>query len=108
MPQATPSETKNVKNKRKKALSLTQKLALFHQTYPNGSIKTQQIESHDSIFYKAIVTPDVKFPIRFFNGHCQAGLISLYSVKQPSIVKRAEKQAVEKAFYFMGIGLDKN
>jgi hypothetical protein len=106
MPQYLPTETKTEKTKRKIYLLLPQKLAMFHEQYPNGCIQTQQMEDQDCISYKAFIIPDVKTPSRFFTGHYHAG--SKYRVHESSLSGKAENAAVARAFTFMGIGLRKS
>jgi hypothetical protein len=105
MTQDPPTETKTPKIKRKMALSLAQKLVFFHVKYPNGCIQTEQLKGRDCICYKAVIIPDVKTPTRIFTGHCIAGLDSIYSIHKPSVIKKAENSAIDRAFHFMGVGL---
>jgi len=105
MPKEPLCQTKTAKIKRKTSLFLPQKLVFFHVKYPNGCIQTEQLQGRDCVCYKAVIIPDVKTPTRFFTGHCIAGLNSLYSIHKPSVIKRAENSAVDRAFHFMGVGL---
>ena len=108
MRQNPPSETKTAKIKRKTSLTLARKLVCFHGKYPNGSIRTEQLQGRDCVCFKAVIIPDVKAPTRFFTGHCIAGLNTIYSIHEPSVIRKAENSAVERAFHFMGVDLADN
>ena len=76
----------------------------FNRLYPNGCIKTEQLESTDRVEFKATVTPDVKNPVRFFTGHSQA-VWGEGMVNKTSALENAETSAVGRALALMGIGV---
>ena len=51
----TKTETKN-----KQTLSVAERLKFFNKQYPNGCIRTEQVEMLGRPFYRATVTPDIQ------------------------------------------------
>ena len=51
---------------------MAKRLMFFNKQYPNGCIRTEQIEMLGRPFYRATITPDIANPARYFTGHAPA------------------------------------
>jgi len=71
MSQDEPPKTKT-EIKRKQKVSVAERLMFFNKKYPNGCIRTKQIEMLGRPFYRATVNPDIANPARYFTGHAPA------------------------------------
>ena len=90
--------------KGKKYILISDRVIFFNETYPNGCIQTEQLESTDRVEFKAIVIPDASEPARFFTGHSQAVWGEGY-INKSSALENAETSAVGRALGMMGIGV---
>jgi hypothetical protein len=100
---------KSLKNKAidikgKKYVLVADRIIYFNETYPNGMIQTELLESTDRVVFRAVVTPDIDKPDRIFNGYSQAVWGDGY-INKTSALENAETSAVGRALAMMGIGV---
>jgi hypothetical protein len=96
MSQDEPPKTKTL-TKRKQTVSVAERLMFFNKKYPNGCIRTEQIEMLGQPFYRATVTPDIANPARFFTGHAPALLERGIIFRRATLLDKAEVSAVAMA-----------
>jgi len=97
---------KAIKIQGKQYVLVSDRIIYFNETYPNGCIKTEQLQANepDRVEFKAVVIPDSKNPERFFTGHSQA-VWGEGMVNKTSALENAETSAVGRALALMGIGV---
>lgn len=97
-------KSKAIDIKGKKYILVSDRVLYFNETYPNGSIQTKIEDDGTKVLASAKVTPDCKFPERFFTGHSQATWGDGY-INKTSALENAETSAVGRALALMGIGV---
>ena len=108
---------KKDKSLKKKAVTIQGKsyvlvadrIIFFNEQYLNGTIQTQimtdlNFEQGNSIVMKAIITPDMDKPTRYFTGYSQEVIGQGY-INKTSALENAETSAVGRALAMMGIGV---
>ena len=100
---------KAVKIQGKDYVLVADRIIFFNEQYPNGTIQTQimtdlNFEQGNSIVMKAIITPDMDKPVRFFTGYSQEVIGQGY-INKTSALENAETSAVGRALAMMGIGV---
>lgn len=90
----------------KKYVLVSDRVIFFNETYPNGAIQTEELETIESshVKIKATVIPDIEKPLRFFTGHSQEVVGSSF-INKTSALENAETSAVGRALALMGIGV---
>jgi len=83
--------------KRKQTVPVAERLMFFNKQYPNGSIRTEQVEMLGRPLYRATVTPDIANPARYFTGHAPAVSESGSIFWRTSLLEGAEISAVAMA-----------
>lgn len=79
------------------------RIAVFHNSNPRGAIKTEIIGNPaEWVFVRAIVTPDVERPERFFTGHSQAKWVG--NINGQAALENAETSSIGRALASMGLG----
>jgi hypothetical protein len=79
------------------------RIAFFNTSHPRGGIKTEIIGNPaEWVFVKAVVTPDVDKPERFFTGHSQSKWEG--NINRQSALENAETSAIGRALASMGLG----
>lgn len=97
-------KSKAIDIKGKKYILVSDRVLYFNETYPNGSIQTKIEDDGTKVLASAKVTPDCKFPERFFTGHSQATWGDGY-INKTSALENAETSAVGRALALIGIGV---
>lgn len=99
-------KAKAIQIKGKDYVLVSDRVLYFNETYPNGAIITERVESDNPQMevIKAVVIPDVKTPERRFTGYSQAIRGDWY-INKTSALENAETSAVGRALAFMGIGV---
>lgn len=92
-------QLKTIKLKGKDYVQVNERVLFFNETYPNGAIKTIPTFQDDTVYFKAVVTPDIENSTRYFVGH------SFGNVKAEKALEKLETVAVGRALAFMGIGI---
>lgn len=95
---------KSIDIKGKKYILVSDRVLAFNEFYPNGSIQTKIEDDGTKVLASAKVTPDCKFPERFFTGNSQATWGDGY-INKTSALENAETSAVGRALALMGIGV---
>jgi hypothetical protein len=90
---------KTIDLKGKKYVQVNTRVEFFNEAYANGRIKTEVNFSGDTVWFKAIVTPDIENKDRFFVGH------SFGQLGKEKAFEKLETVAVGRALAFMGIGI---
>ena len=83
--------------KRKQTLTAAERLMSFNKKYPNGCIRTEQVEMLGRPFYRATVTPDIANPARYFTGHASAVSENGVIFRKATLLEGAEISAVAMA-----------
>ena len=92
--------------KGKEYVMVKDRVLFFNDTYTKGMIQPDMISgpTDTTRTFKAIVTPDISTPSRYFTGHAServgAGMIN-----ETSATENAETSAVGRALAMMGIGV---
>jgi len=96
--------TINIKGK--EYVMVKDRILAFNESNPNGCIQTSIVPTSDpkNIIVKAKVTPDIKFPERYFTDYSQA-VIGQGLINQTSALENASTSAVGRALAYMGIGV---
>ncbi len=81
-----------------------ERILAFNELYPNGSIRTEQTDDERTVKFRAIVTPDIAKPERFFTGHSEA-VRGSSGVNATAACENCETSAVGRALGMMGIGI---
>lgn len=99
-------KAKAIQIKGKDYVLVSDRVLYFNETYPNGAIITERVESDNPQMevIQAVVIPDVKTPERRFTGYSQAIRGDGY-INKTSALENAETSAVGRALAFMGIGV---
>tara|TARA_R100000808_G_scaffold7129_1_gene21032 strand:+ start:11868 stop:12569 length:702 start_codon:yes stop_codon:yes gene_type:complete len=107
---------KTVKIGGKDYVMVDERLRIFHEIYPNGSIETTVNIETEFLTYlatksqapvlavRAVVTPDVSVPERFFTGHAYEVEGSTF-INDGSALENCETSAVGRALAMLNIGL---
>ena len=90
--------------KGKKYVLVADRVVFFNDNYTNGSIVTEDHSSGEREKFKAIVTPNLDKPTRFFTAHSQAVWGDGY-INKTSATENCETSAVGRALAMMGIGV---
>lgn len=92
--------------KGKEYVQVHDRVIYFNENYENGRIDTQLLSPLDAprIIMKAIITPDVDKPQRFFTAYSQE-VVGQGMVNKTSALENAETSAVGRALGLMGIGV---
>lgn len=99
-------KSKAIQIKGKDYVLVSDRVLYFNDTYPNGSITTERVESDNPQMevIKATVIPETNNPERKFTGYSQAIRGDGY-INKTSALENAETSAVGRALAFMGIGV---
>jgi len=99
-------QDKAIELKGKKYILVSDRVVYFNDTFPNGCIQTLLLSAptDDVVFMRAMVTPDMTNPTRFFTGYSQAKWGEGF-VNKTSAVENCETSAVGRALGMMGIGV---
>lgn len=99
-------QDKAIDIKGKAYVQVADRILYFNDTYPTGSIETEDYTEagSDRVMIKATVTPDAELPGRKFVGRSQAVWGDGY-INKTSALENAETSAVGRALAFMGIGV---
>jgi hypothetical protein len=97
---------KAINIKGKKYVLVSDRIIFFNENYPNGKIETILLSEpkDEMVLMKAIVTPDVEKPARYFTGFSQAKWGDGY-INQTSAIENCETSAIGRALAMMGIGV---
>lgn len=92
--------------KGKKYVLVADRILFFNEEYKQGKIETILLSEPDAdmVLMKAIVTPDVEQPGRYFTGFSQAKWAEGY-INKTSAIENCETSAVGRALAMMGIGV---
>lgn len=91
---------KTIKLKGKAYVQVDTRVTYFNDTFENGKIETEAtFQGEDTVYFKATITPDAKFPDRKFTGH------SFGKIGAEKALEKLETVAVGRALAFMGIGI---
>lgn len=95
-----------VKIKENEYVLVKDRVAEFNRLYPNGCIQTELLTPPESniVVIKAIITPDIERPTRFFTDYSQAKWGDGY-INKTSALENASTSAVGRALAYMGIGI---
>ena len=83
------------------------RIIFFNENFPNGSITTELKATDNSFIFKAIVTPDVENPSRYFTGHAEE-IIGSSQINKTSALENCETSAIGRALGCMGIGVEES
>lgn len=98
-------QEKAIKIKGKDYVLVSDRVLFFNEEYPNGSIETERVSCDNNVeVFKAIITPDITVPERFFTGRSQAKRGEGY-INETSALENAETSAVGRALAMMWIGV---
>lgn len=100
-------KNKAINIKGKSYVTVAERVLFFGEEYPNGYITTEllSLSTHEQLYVKATVIPDVSQPQRFFTGHAQEVVGDGNLVNKTSALENAETSAVGRALALMGIGV---
>ena len=90
---------KTIKLQGKDYITVDTRISYFNENYPNGSIKTEVKFIDSTVYFRAVVTPDVTVPDRTFIGH------SFGQIEKEKAFEKLETVAVGRGLAFMGIGI---
>jgi len=92
--------------KGKKYVLVADRILFFNEEYKQGKIETILLSEPDAdmVLMKAIVTPDVEVPSRYFTGFSQAKWGDGY-INKTSAIENCETSAIGRALAMMGIGV---
>lgn len=93
-------EIKTVNLKGKEYAPVSERLAAFHEAYPNSSIDNTYDFKEGWCIFKSVITPDVGMPDRAYSGH------SMGQVTKEKALEKLETVAVGRALAFMGFAAD--
>ena len=96
---ATKTKLKTIDLKGKEYVQANTRVEHFNKEYKNGRIKTEVNFSGNTVWFKAVVTPDIENKDRFFVGH------SFGELGKEKAFEKLETVAVGRALAFMGIGI---
>ncbi len=82
-----------------------ERVAEFHELYPNGSIISSMSQKDDMFIFKSTATPDVDKPERFFTGHAYE-IIGSTQINKTSALENCETSAIGRCLGFLNIGLN--
>ena len=82
-----------------------ERVAKFHELYPNGSITSSMSQKDDMFIFKSTATPDVDKPERFFTGHAYE-IIGSTQINKTSALENCETSAIGRCLGFLNIGLN--
>ena len=89
----------------KEYITVDERVAEFHNMYPNGMIVTKLLKVEDSqILFKAKAIPDVDKPERFYTGHAEE-VVGSNQINKTSALENCETSAVGRCLGFLNIGL---
>ena len=97
---------KTINIKGKPYVMVKDRVIYFNENYPNGCITTDILSSsEDKYIIKAVVTPDMKNPERYFTGHAEE-VIGSSMINKTSALENAESSAIGRCLGMMGIGIE--
>ena len=76
---------------------MADRLMFFNKKFPIGCIRTEQVEMLGRPFYRAIVTPDIANPARYFTGHAPAVTETGAIFRKTCLLAGAEESVVALA-----------
>ena len=82
-----------------------ERVAKFHELYPNGSITSSMSQKDDMFIFKSTATPDGDKPERFFTGHAYE-IIGSTQINKTSALENCETSAIGRCLGFLNIGLN--
>lgn len=99
-------KNKAVNIKGKEYVQVHDRILYFNETYENGAITTELLSKPEDqrIVIKAVVTPDLSKPERYFTGHAQE-VVGDGFINKTSAMENAETSAVGRALAMLGIGV---
>lgn len=97
--QTKMTKLKTIKLKGNDYVQVNTRVDFFNQTYTNGRIATEVKFENSTVWFKAVVTPDLKNPERYFVGH------SFGELGKEKAFEKLETVAAGRALAFMGIGI---
>ena len=97
---------KAIKIKGKDYVLVADRILYFNEQYPAGKIETILLSEPNAemVLMKAIVTPNVEIPSRYFTGFSQAKWAEGY-INKTSAIENCETSAVGRALAMLGIGV---
>jgi len=90
---------KTIDLKGKQYVQVSERVLAFNETYTDGMITAEPTFKDNTVYFKAMVIPDVKNKERFFVGH------SFGELGKEKALEKLETVAVGRALAFMGIGI---
>jgi|SRR5210317_2341794 len=108
------TEVKKINIKGKEYVTVAERIRQFHIHYKNGTIQStfERIELENDTLWndtlwivKAVVTPDITKPERYFVGHAQELESSSY-INKTSALENAETSAWGRALGCLGLDID--
>lgn len=92
--------------KGKPYVPVAERVVFFNKEHQNGKIETQLVSepSSEQVVVKAIVTPDIEKPMRYFTGYAQE-VVGKGFINSTSALENAETSAIGRALAMMGIGV---
>jgi len=90
---------KTIKLQGKDYIQVDERLKYFNAEHPNGRVVTEPTFNENTVYFKAMVTPDLENMDRVFTGH------SFGVLGKEKALERLETVAVGRALAMMGIGL---
>jgi hypothetical protein len=98
-------KNKAIKIQGKSYVLVSDRVAYFNETYPNGMIRTLLVSNEGGkVVMKAVVVPDMANSIRYFTGYSQADE-KQGMVNKTAAIENCETSAVGRALAMMGIGV---
>lgn len=97
-------DLKTINIKGKEYVTVAERVRGFNENFPNGSITTEVTQEGTYVRCKAIVTPDVTLPARFFTGHSEEDRTQ-GNINKTNATENCETSAVGRALGMMGIGI---
>lgn len=97
---------KTISIKGKEYTPVNERILEFNKQYPKGCIQTKLISEPTSknLIVKAIITPNIEVPTRFFSSYAQE-VIGDSFINKTSALENADTSAVGRALGMMGIGI---
>jgi hypothetical protein len=90
---------KTIKYKGRDYVQVNSRVEFFNENYKLGKIETNPTFNEKTVSFRAVITPDISKPERFFTGH-SFGVLGVEKA-----LEKLETVAVGRALAFMGIGI---